>query len=230
MQIMPRTFTTKASLTAGALALALAALGGAAAAGCNDPAKDKAKATTSEAVTPAAAPAPASAVSYAFDQTTSKIGWVGSKVTGKHDGGFDAFKGTVDVVDGAPEKSRVDVSIDAASITSDAAKLTGHLKSGDFFDVEKHPKATFVSTEVKKGGDKGASHTITGNLTIKGISKSITFPAKVAVSDAEVTVDAEFAINRRDYSLNYAGMPNDLIRDDVVIKLAIKAPKAPKKT
>jgi len=230
MPIPTRKLTTKASLTAGALALALAALGVAAAAGCNDPAKDKAKATTSEAVTPAAAPAPANAVSYAFDQTTSKIGWVGSKVTGKHDGGFDAFKGTVDVVDGATEKSRVDVSIDAASITSDAAKLTGHLKSGDFFDVEKHPKATFVSTEVKKGGDKGASHTITGNLTIKGISKSITFPAKVAVSDAEVTVDAEFAINRRDYSLNYAGMPNDLIRDDVVIKLAIKAPKAPKKT
>lgn len=228
---MPTTLQKLATRTSLSLTtLALAALVGAAAAGCNDPAKDKAKATTSEAVTPAATNTGASSASYAFDQTTSKIGWVGSKVTGKHDGGFDAFKGTVDVVDGAPEKSRVEVEIVAASISSDAAKLTGHLKSGDFFDVEKHPTATFVSTSVKPGGDKGASHTITGNLTIKGISRSISFPAKVNLSGADVTVDAEFAINRRDYSLNYAGMPNDLIRDDVVIKLAIKAPKAPKKT
>jgi len=165
-------------------------------------------------------------VKYGFDQGASKVTWVGSKVTGKHDGGFGAFKGTVDVVDGAPEKSKVNVQIEAESLTSDTEKLTGHLKSPDFFDVKTHPKATFVSTEVKKGGEKGATHTITGNLTIKGITKTITFPATVTLSGDAANVDAEFAINRRDFSLNYAGMPNDLIRDDVVIKLLIRAKKA----
>jgi polyisoprenoid-binding protein YceI len=200
--------------------------------GCDDPAKGKSKATTAEAVatgtSQSAVTAPGATqgtVKYAFDQTASKVTWVGSKVTGKHDGGFNTFKGTVDVVDGAPEKSKVDVDIEADSLTSDTEKLTGHLKSPDFFDVKTHPKASFVSTEIKKGGDKGATHTITGNLTIKGITKSVTFPATISLAGDTANVDTEFAINRRDFSLNYAGMPNDLIRDDVVIKLAIRAKK-----
>jgi polyisoprenoid-binding protein YceI len=201
--------------------------------GCDDPAKNKSKATTSEPVATAtslsatgAGAAAVGAVKYGFDQGASKVTWVGSKVTGKHDGGFGTFKGTVDVVDGAPEKSKVDVQIEAESLTSDTEKLTGHLKSPDFFDVKAHPKATFVSTEIKKGGEKGATHTVTGNLTIKGITKTISFPATIAVNGDAANVDAEFAINRRDFSLNYAGMPNDLIRDDVVIKLLIRGKKA----
>lgn len=197
---------------------------------CEDPAKNKAKAVTSEAVTPAPAALTASSAQYTFDQGSSKIGWVGSKVTGKHDGGFGAFKGTVDVAEGLPEKSKVDVEIDANSLTSDQEKLTGHLKSADFFDTAGHPKATFTSTKIEKGGANGASHTVTGNLTIKGNSKSITFPANVKVEGDQASVDAEFAINRRDFGLNYAGKPNDLIRDDVVIKLTIRATKAPKKS
>lgn len=200
--------------------------------GCDDPAKGKAKASTSEAVTTtsqsavAANAAAQGAVKYAFDQTTSKVSFTGSKVTGKHDGGFNTFNGTVDVVDGAPEKSKVDVQIDADSITTDTEKLTGHLKSPDFFDTKTNPKATFVSTEIKKGGEKGATHTVTGNLTIKGITKSVTFPATINVAGDNASLDAEFSINRRDFSLNYPGKPNDLIRDDVLIKLAIKAKKA----
>lgn len=212
------------------LASAFLALGMASVAltGCDDPSKGKAKATTGEATAAtaqAATAAPQGAVKYTFDQSASKISWVGSKVTGKHDGGFGTFKGTVDVVDGAPEKSKVDVDIEADSLTSDTEKLTGHLKSPDFFDTKAHPKATFVSTEIKKGGDKGATHTVTGNLTIKGITKSVTFPATISLGADTANVDAEFAINRRDFSLNYAGMPNDLIRDDVVIKLAIRGKK-----
>jgi polyisoprenoid-binding protein YceI len=221
---------TSSSWLAGAvLALSMASV---AAAGCDDPAKGKSKATTAEAVattTSQSAATPTTAqgtVKYAFDQSASKVTWVGSKVTGKHDGGFGTFKGTVDVVDGAPEKSKVDVQIEADSITSDTEKLTGHLKSPDFFDVKTHPRATFDSTEIKTGGEKGATHTITGNLTIKGITKAVTFPATIALSGDTANVDAEFAINRRDFSLNYAGMPNDLIRNDVVIKLAIHGKKA----
>lgn len=194
--------------------------------GCEDPAKGKAKAGTAEAVpTASAATALKGATSFAFDGSNSKVDWVGSKVTGKHDGGFKTFTGEVKSVDGDPEKSSVTVDIETGSLYSDQEKLTGHLKSADFFDTEKFPKASFASTSVKKGGDKGASHTIVGNLTLHGVTKSITFPATVKTGAESVDVDAEFAINRKDFGLVYAGKPDDLIRDDVVIKLQIRSKK-----
>jgi len=62
--------------------------------------------------------------------------------------------------------------------------------------------------------------------TRKGITKTVTFPATISLACDTANVDAEFAINRRDFSLNYPGKPNDLIRDDVVIKLTIRAKRA----
>lgn len=223
--------------TSSFLATALIALGMASISliGCDDPAKGKPKATTEDtsatsqpaiATSQPANAAPQAMAKYAFDQTASKLEWTGSKVTGKHDGSFRIFKGTIDLVDGAPEKSKVDVSIDADSVTTDIERLTGHLKSPDFFDTKANPKATFVSKEIKKGGDKGATHTVTGDLTIKGITKTMTFPATISVAGDAANVDAEFVINRRDFSLNYPGKPNDLIRDDVVIRLTIRAKKS----
>lgn len=188
------------------------------AAACEDPAKNKAKAVTTEAKTESVSAPVGEAKDYKFDQATSKVGWIGSKVTGKHEGGFGAFRGTVHVVDGDPEKSSVQVEIDTTSITSDQEKLTGHLKSADFFEVEKYPKATFVSTSVK-------GSTVTGNLTLHGVTKQISFPATVRISADDVSVDTEFAINRKDFGISYPGKQDDLIRDDVVIKLAIRAKK-----
>jgi polyisoprenoid-binding protein YceI len=68
---------------------------------------------------------------------------------------------------------------------------------------------------------------VTGNLDLHGVTKSISFPADVEVSDEEVTLKAEFAINRRDFNINFAGMPNDLIRDNVVLRLDVKATPGP---
>jgi polyisoprenoid-binding protein YceI len=195
----------------------------------NDPAKDKTKAQVADP-TPAAQVATvnaanASAIKYAFTQASSKVEWTGAKVTAKHDGSFDTFTGTVSLVDGAPEKSSVNVDIETASLKVDPDRLAGHLKSPDFFDVQKYPKATFVSTQVKAGGEKGASHTITGNLTLHGVTKSITFPATIAVAGDDVKVNAEFAINRKDFGIVYPGKPDDLIKDEVLIKLTIDAKK-----
>lgn len=194
---------------------------------CDDPAKNKSKAVTTEATTNAieARSATDTAGRYTFDQTTSKVEWTGSKVTGKHDGGFKSFSGSVSLVDQTPEKSTVSVDIDAGSLFTDSDKLASHLKSGDFFDVARFPKASFVSTAVKKGSEKGASHTVTGNLTLHGVTKGISFPATIKASGSGVDVDAEFAINRKDFGLVYAGAPDDLIRDDVVIRLTIRTRK-----
>jgi polyisoprenoid-binding protein YceI len=178
---------------------------------------------TATATAPASAATP-SARTVAISSEGSKIGFIGSKVTGSHNGGFKAFSGTAELTPDATGLARVNVVIDMDSTWADNQKLTGHLKSPDFFDVVKFPKAEFVSTEIATGGAGGASHTITGNLTLHGVTKSISFPATIAVSGDDLTIASEFAINRKDFGIAYPGKQDDLIRDEVVIKLDIKRP------
>lgn len=193
---------------------------------CNaDPAKDKAKASVAEAVS-AASTAPTGATLYRFSQDGSKLEFVGAKITRKHDGAFHTFSGEIRALDGKPETGTVTADIDVASLGVDEEKLAQHLKTPDFFDVAKFPKATFVSTQVRPGGERGATHTISGNLTMHGVTKSITFPATVRLSADAADVDAEFAINRKDFGIVYPGKPDDLIKDEVLIKLSIHAKKA----
>jgi len=189
---------------------------------CKDPSSDASKAVTEA---PQTAAAPKGGEVIPFDGKSSKVSFVGSKVTGSHNGAFENFDGRVELVDGKIEASTVRVDIDMKSVTTDTAKLTGHLKSKDFFEVERYPKATFVSTKIVSGGEKGATHTITGNLELHGVTKSITFPATIAVGNEDDTANAEFAIDRTHWGINYEGMADNLIRKDVVLKLAIKAPR-----
>jgi polyisoprenoid-binding protein YceI len=114
-------------------------------------------------------------------------------------------------------------SIDMNSTWSDSDRLTGHLKNNDFFDVPNHPTTTFTVTAIESGA---TNSTVTGNLDLRGVTKSISFPATIDVATESVSVMAEFAINRRDFNINYAGRANDLVRDNVVIQLDLKA--APK--
>ena len=143
----------------------------------------------------------------------------------RRNGSFQKFSGEIDYA-GAPEKSRVQITMDASSIVANDPKLTEHLKTPDFFDVAKFPDAKFVSTEIKAGGEGGATHTVTGNLTMHGVTKSVTFPATIAVTADTASVDADFSINRKDFGINYAGAADNLIRDSVVMKLTIRANKA----
>jgi polyisoprenoid-binding protein YceI len=191
---------------------------------CSDPAADKSKAVTGEAAQ-VSSPSTVAGTKYVINAQNSKIEFVGSKVTGSHNGSFGSFNGTIDYA-GDPLKSRVNINIDVNSLTTDDPKLTAHLKTPDFFDAAKFPQATFVSTEIKAGGEKGATHTITGNLTMHGVTKAVTFPATIAVTPEVATVDSSFSINRKDFGINYAGAADNLIRDEVVLTLRIRAAKA----
>jgi polyisoprenoid-binding protein YceI len=191
---------------------------------CSDPAANKSKAVTGEAAQ-TASPVSAKGTKYQITPQNSKIEFVGSKVTGSHNGSFQDFSGQIDYT-GNVEQSRVNITIKADSITTDTPDLTKHLKTADFFDVAKYPEATFVSTVIKPGGENGASHTITGNLTMHGVTKSVTFPATIGVTPDVASVDAHFSVNRKDFGINYAGAADNLIRDDVVLKLTIRANKA----
>ena len=203
---------------------------------CEDPAANKPKATTtdvnnaapantSNASTPAEALKPKGELVELTSENT-KLEFTGSKVTGKHDGGFKTVKGGIDLVDGKIEGSTVKVDIDMASVYTDADGLTEHLKNEDFFLVSQHPTSTFNITKIVADPAKAPDgYTVSGELELRGVKKGISFPATIKVSDTEVTVDSEFSINRRDFGVNYDGRANDLIRDDVVIRLSIKAPR-----
>ena len=196
-----------------------------ASASCANPAADKPHATVSEAIQTPDAAKTAGAESLAITPENSKIEFVGSKVTGSHNGGFKQFSGTIELAKEGIEKSSVTIEIITDSIFTDNERLTGHLKTADFFDVPKHPKANFTSTKIEPATTAGATHTVTGNLEMHGVTKSISFPATIQVTPDAASVNTEFAINRKDFGINYTGKADDLIRDEVVMKLTVKAPR-----
>jgi polyisoprenoid-binding protein YceI len=191
--------------------------------GCSNPASDKSKALTVEAASPTPQ-VTTQGQKYLITAQNSSIDFVASKVTGSQNGTFKEFSGEIDYA-GQIEKSRVSVTIQMNSVNANDDGLTAHLKTPDFFDVAKFPQSTFTSTEIKAGGDKGASHTMTGNFTLHGVTKSISFPATINVGPDGITVESTFSINRKDFGINYAGAADNLIRDEVVMSLHIKATK-----
>jgi polyisoprenoid-binding protein YceI len=192
-------------------------------AGCKEKASSAPKATSAPAVITGVSVNPIEgALAYPFTQADSKVSWVGQKVTGKHEGGFGVFGGIIELVGADATKSRVRAEIDMSSLSTTPEKLVAHLKSADFFSVQEFPRATFVSTAIAKSGE---AYTVTGNLTLHGVTRALTFPAKIAVTDAEVTVNADFAIDRKEFGVVYPGKPDDLIADDVALKLELHAKK-----
>jgi polyisoprenoid-binding protein YceI len=197
--------------------------------GCdNNPAEGKTMAKVSEpAEVKTQAVSATAATKYVFSNAGSKFEFVGAKVTRKHDGAFHVFTGSIDLVEDDPRKSLVTVEVAAGSLTADDPKLTEHLKSPDLLDVVKYPKATFRSTSIEPTSDPVATHSITGNLEFHGVTKAITFPAKVKVTPDAIDAEAEFAINRKDFGIVYPGMPDDLIKDEVLLKVKLHGVKMP---
>jgi polyisoprenoid-binding protein YceI len=190
-------------------------------AGCSEnPAN---KSTPAEVSTPAPAgsskPA-ANARKFVFTED-SFIGFVGSKVTGKHSGGFKKLSGQFFLAGSNLSGSGHKVVIDMTTTWADEQRLAGHLISPDFFDVAKFPESVFELTNLEKTADGGSK--LTGNLTLHGVTKQISFPADVQVQGDQATLKAEFFIKRFDFGIKFPGKANDLIRDEVVIKLDLKA-------
>ncbi len=155
----------------------------------------------------------------------SRIDWVGAKVTRDHDGSFKNFDGTIEYAGATPQ--RVSFEIDLASIESDEPDLTKHLKTPDFFDVAKFPRATFTSTALTPAdaaAPAGTTHMLRGTLDLHGVQKDVVIPVKAEQTAEGVRTTSEFTINRHDWGISYRGMADDLIRDDVLIKLDLMFP------
>ena len=147
----------------------------------------------------------------------SKIGFVGSKPDGKHDGGFKKFTADALVDLEEPSKGSLEIVIDTTSLWSDNEKLTNHLKNPDFFDVRKFPKITFKSTKIEH--EEGAEKVnITGVLTMLDKKVQITIPVAAVMTDSDITLTGDFKIDRTKWGMNYG---QGKINNDVLIKTVL---------
>ncbi|MFT4093095.1 MAG: YceI family protein [Niabella sp.] len=194
------------------------------------------KATTEEQQEVAAAEGAA----YKID-TTQVAQFIGTKPVGQHQGTFNITEGEIFAKnDAVVTGGKLVFDINSLKITdkdtSGAAKLAGHLLSPDFFDAANHPTATFEITSVEEyvpdSTNKivldGATNTVKGNLTLKGVTKNIAFPAVINVTPAAVTATANFNINRTDWGLVYGNdqsLGDKFIRPEVNISFSITASK-----
>ncbi|HEY1063633.1 MAG TPA: YceI family protein [Daejeonella sp.] len=137
---------------------------------------------------------------YTVDTANSSIGWSAKKVGGGHTGTVKITEGSL-VYNGKSLQKGVFL-MDMSSITSDNARVTTHLKSPDFFSAEKNPSSKFEITKVSAAGKERVN--ITGNLTIKGITHPLTFPATVKQGkDVVVAVASGIRVDRTKYDIKF---------------------------
>lgn len=206
---------------------------------CSSPEGKKVEATEAKAPEKTTAAAPAAGGDIAnYNLNKGTLKWTGSKVVGgsSHTGTISAALGDIrakgaNIIGGQFTIDMKSVENTDLKAGKGKEKLEGHLKSADFFDVEKFPTSTFVITSAAPvTGVADATHNITGNLTLKGVSKSITFPANVAVVDNKLTaVSPSFVIDRTQWGIEYGsgsivGLAKDkVISNDIALVLNLEA-------
>ncbi len=172
---------------------------------------------------------------YAVKTDASVVNWTGSKVGGEHVGTLNFSEGTITVEDGNITAGKL--VIDMASLANTdlpddkKPKLEGHLKSPDFFDVAAFPTSTFELTKVTGlENDPDATHLVYGNLTLKDVTKQISFKAKVEMGENGVTVSTpDFTIDRADFNVKYGStrffddLKDKAINDNVGLSISVSA-------
>lgn len=159
------------------------------------------------------------------DVSKTKLEWLGEKVTGKHDGGISLQSGWLSLKDNKIQSG--EFVIDMTTITSNEKldNLVGHLKSDDFFGVEKFPTAKLVLTE-STGFDKGTA-SVKGNLTIKGVTNPVEFKAAYQKKDDGNWYFANIVVDRTKYNVRYGSgsffdnLGDKTIYDDFNIKVSL---------
>jgi len=177
----------------------------------------------------------ASEGTYSFDAAKSTITWIGQKVTGKRHTGTLNIKGGSITMEGSNIKAG-EITIDMNSIVDTdqsgegKAKLEGHLKSEDFFNVAKFPEATFVITSAK--AINAIQYEAMGKLTIKGITKDVKCNLVIAPNGTDaVNVGGGFQFDRTEFDVRYGSdkffdnLGNDMINNEIILTVNLKAKK-----
>ncbi|MFN3555488.1 MAG: YceI family protein [Bacteroidales bacterium] len=180
---------------------------------------------------------PENAIVKTLDVDRSVVAWEGTKITGAHDGTIALKSGELYMVDNQIVGGNIVIDMTRIVVLdiedpATNARLKGHLESDDFFSVASFPEAKFEMANIVKREDAAEgqpNYTISGNLTIKGITHGITFPAFVTVADGSVTAQADFDLDRTRWDVRFGsgrffeGLGDNLIHDNFNIKLDILA-------
>lgn len=165
-------------------------------------------------------------------KTESQVRWEASKVTGTHWGYVPLKNATLDysggkIKGGSFDMDMVNLTVEDLTDAKSKGNLTGHLKSDDFFSVEKFNTSTFKITEAKSSN--GTDYTITGNLTIKGITQKVSFPAKVSVAGKKVTATGQIKFDRTKFEIKFRSgryfpdLADKMIYDEVKLDVKLVA-------
>ncbi|MBC8083565.1 MAG: YceI family protein [Hymenobacter sp.] len=190
------------------------------------PAARKAAATSAKAVDK----------TYKLQPQLSTLGWTGKKVTGQHNGNVQFKDGTVmvrgtQITGGTFVVDMNSLKIEDIKDAESNGKLMGHLRSEDFFGIDKNPTSTFKITKVTliKADAAGNNATITGDLTIKGITKPVSFPAKTGVKGDLASASGTATIDRTQFDIKYGsksffeGIGDKAIMDDFTMSFNVIA-------
>jgi polyisoprenoid-binding protein YceI len=167
---------------------------------------------------------------FEIDRSHSEVDFQVRHLLSKVRGRFNDFSGAIEFDREQPERSQVDVTIQAASIDTGEPDRDKHLRTADFFDVETFPTLTFVSTSVTPRGRN--SYDVAGNLTIHGVTQPVVLPATFlgAATDpwgnTKLGFEAELTLNRKDFGLIWnAALETGgfLVGDEVKVTLSIQA-------
>ena len=156
---------------------------------------------------------------YAIQTEASELGFKATSRLMNADGRFHTFRGEVAVDPRDLATARISLSIEAASIDTGIGLRDTHLRSTDFFDAERFPTITFESQRVEAEGRRA---TVTGRLTVRGVTREIAVPVDVAVSDVALVASGELVLNRRDYGMVYNSIVNP-VGNEVRVSFTIRA-------
>ena len=170
--------------------------------------------------------------SMSVNSDESSVKWLGKKVTGEHNGTIKLSDGSLkfnedELVGGSFEIDMKSIANSDLENEEYNQKLVGHLKSDDFFGVEKYPSASLVITDVKK--KTATKYHVTGDITIKGTKKSIEFPVEVSLMDTKAVASAAITIDRSEFDVRYGsgsffdGLGDKMIYDDFQLDVTIVA-------
>ena len=179
-------------------------------------------------------PGKSAPTTYKVDTEKSVMNWNGKKVTGEHSGTVGLQGGTMSVENGKLTGGQFVFDMNSIKNTdlTDAgynAKFIGHMKSDDFFSTTKHPTSTFTITKVTPKG--GNAYDITGNMTIKGITNAVTFPATVKMNGNMIEADGKATLDRTKYDIKYGSksffesIGDKAIYDDFTVEMKLVAKK-----
>jgi len=153
---------------------------------------------------------------YVFDRPHSQLNFTAEALLLTAHGFFEKFDAEVQVDPEKLENSTLHLTIETASINTRVERRDNHLRSADFFDAANHPRITFVATKITKVSDQDLL--ITGDLTIRAVTKSIQVPTRVVfLRDGRGRFKGEFQINRKDFGVNYNSRMNP-IEDTVAVQ------------